>query len=131
MQDINNIKIVGIDNDRPPKIRKEAYIDLFFKLSEKAPLDWCEDFNTLSLRMNPAVKIAKNDGLCVEAWVRDMNDIAPQLEKIKQKILDCNEQYIEKARQKQLAMLAANSSGSSAANSKQLKLNEIVAALNF
>lgn len=130
MQDINNIKIVGIDIERPPKIRKEAYIDLFFKLSEKAPLDWCEDFNTLSMRMNPTFKIAKNDGICVEAWVRDMNDIAPQLKKIQQKILDCNELYIEKARQKQLAMLAANTDTSSA-NSKQLKLNEIVADLEF
>lgn len=130
MQDINNIKIVGIDNDRPPKMRKEAYIDLFFKLSEKAPLDWCDDFNTLGLRMNPAVKIAKNDGIYIEAWVRDMKDIAPQLEKIQQKILDCNEQYIEKDRQKKLAMLAANTD-TSGANSKQVELNQIVADLIF
>ncbi len=120
MQDINNIKIVGIDDERPPKMRKEAYVDLFFKLSEKAPLDWCEDFNTLSLRMNPAVKIARNGGVCVEAWVRDMQDIAPQLEKIKQKILDSNEQYIEKDRQKKLAILAANKDTSSA-NRKQVQ----------
>ena len=130
MQEINKIKIIGIDLERPPKIRKEAYIDLFFKLSEKAPLDWCEDFNTLSLRMSPTFKISKNDGLYIEAWVRDMKDIAPQLKKIQQKILDCNEQYIEKARQKQLAILAANTDTSSS-NSRQLELNEIIADLEF
>ncbi len=130
MQAINDIKIVSIDDERPPMIRKEAYIDLFFKLSTKAPLDWCEDFNVLGRQIEPGVKIEKNSGLYVEAWVKGMNDIAPHLESIKQNILDCNEQYIEKARQKQLALLAANA-GEVGKDSEQFKLNEIIADLKF
>jgi hypothetical protein len=130
MQNIDDIKIVSIDTDRPPIVRKEAYIDLFFKLSEKAPLDWCDDFNALGRQIDPGVKIDKNVGLCVDAWVKDMGQIAPHLEKIKLKILECNEQYIEKARQKQLALLAANTS-QVGTNSEQFKLNEIIADLKF
>ena len=130
MQTINDIKIVSIDEERPPMIRKEAYIDLYFKLSAKAPLDWCEDFNALGRQINPGVKIEKNVGLCIEAWVKDMNQIAPHLEKIKQNILDCNEQYIEKDRQKKLALLAANASAAGK-DSEQFKLNEIIADLKF
>jgi hypothetical protein len=130
MQAIDDIKIVSIDFERPPMIRKEAYIDLYFKLSGKAPMDWCEDFNILGRQIEPGVKIEKNDGLCVEAWVKDMNHIASHLEEIKQTILDCNEQYIEKARQKQLALLAANAS-EVGKDSDQFKLNEIIADLKF
>jgi hypothetical protein len=130
MQTINDIKIVSIDDERPPVIRKEAYIDLYFKLSGKAPMDWCEDFNALGRQITPGVKIEKNVGLCVEAWVKDMTQIAPHLEKIKQSILDCNEQYIEKARQKQAALLAANASAVGN-DSEQFKLNEIIADLKF
>jgi hypothetical protein len=130
MQTINDIKIVSIDDERPPVIRKEAYIDLYFKLSGKAPMDWCEDFNALGRQITPGVKIEKNVGLCVEAWVKDMSQIAPHLEKIKQSILDCNEQYIEKARQKQAALLAANASAVGN-DSEQFKLNEIIADLKF
>lgn len=130
MQNIDNIKIVSIDHEHPPIIRKEAYIDLFFILSEKAPLDWCEDFNALGRQIDPGVKIDKNVGLRIEAWVKDMSQIAPHLEKIKQKILDCNAQYIEKDRQKQLALLAAKTS-EVGTNSEQFKLNEIIADLKF
>lgn len=130
MQAIQEIKIVGIDDERPPKIRKEAYIDLFFSLAIKAPMDWCEDFNILGRQLDPGVKINKNSGICIEAWVRNMNDIIPHLEKIKQKIVDCNEQYIEKARQKKLALLAAKTSTSSK-DSEQFKLNQIIADLKF
>ena len=31
MEGISDIKIIGIDEKRPPKIRKEPYIDLVFK----------------------------------------------------------------------------------------------------
>ena len=44
MKNINDLKITGIDNARPPRIRKEPYIDLVFTLSEKANKEWCHDF---------------------------------------------------------------------------------------
>ena len=61
MDNILDIRIIGIDEKRPPIIRKEPYIDLFFKLSCKPPLDWCEDFNVLAKDLVPPVKIDEFD----------------------------------------------------------------------
>lgn len=47
MQGISDINIVGVDATRPPFIRKESYIDIFFELSHQAPKDWCKDLNSL------------------------------------------------------------------------------------
>jgi hypothetical protein len=44
MEGISDIRITGIDETRPPRIRKEPYIDLCFRLTHKAPVDWCHDF---------------------------------------------------------------------------------------
>ena len=93
MSDIKDIKVIGFDNDRPPRIRKEAYIDLYFQLSQKAPLDWCEDFNALGRRVNPSPKIDKNKGLHIETYVNNMNLIAQQLASVKKLLLECNQQY--------------------------------------
>lgn len=130
MNSISDIKIIGIDEDRPPRIRKEAYIDLFFKLSSKVPMDWCEDFNGLGRQISPSVKVDKNAGLFVDAYVNDMTQIQVQLEKIKKLIKACNEQYMEKIRQKNLALAASNAALEGKSN-KQDKLNQLVAELNF
>ncbi len=37
MEGISDIKIVSIDSKRPPVIRKQPYIALFFTLSHKGP----------------------------------------------------------------------------------------------
>lgn len=130
MSSINDIKIIGIDEERPPQVRKEAYIDLFFKLSQKTPTDWCEDLNKLGHQIEPPFKIDKNKGLVVETWIRDMTLIPQHLEKIKLKITECNEQYLEKLRQKALSLAAKNSS-SNGQDSKQGHLDLIVATLKF
>ena len=59
MTQFNEIKIIGIDTNRPPRIRKEAYIDLFYQLSEDAPEEWCEDFNGFGRHIKPLAKIEK------------------------------------------------------------------------
>jgi hypothetical protein len=51
----------------------------------------------------PPVKIDDNEGIFIDAYVRDMDNIALQLDKIKRKIVLCNEQYIEEIRQRELA----------------------------
>lgn len=130
MEGISDIRIVGIDESRPPLIRKEPYIDLFFKLSHKAPQDWCDDFNRLIKDLVPQVKIDKTEGLFINAYVRDMNHIPGHLEKIKQKISICNEQYIENIRLRELAAAAKNAA-LVAADGEQARLNAIVAALRF
>jgi hypothetical protein len=130
LEDISDIKIVGIDEKRPPRIRKEPYIDLFFRLSHQAPKKWCQDFNKLAKDLVPPVKIDDNVGIFIDAYVRDMDNIALHLDKIKRKIALCNEQYIEEIRQRELAehtrnVLLFGEEG------EQGKLNKIIAALRF
>jgi len=52
VEGISDLRITGIDERRPPMIRNVSYIDIYFKLSHKAPADWCKAFNTL-LRKHP------------------------------------------------------------------------------
>jgi hypothetical protein len=130
LQEISEIRIVGLDEKRPPRVRKEPYIDLFFKLSCQAPEDWCEDFNSLTAKLDPGIRIDKREGLFIDTYVRDMNHIATHLEKIKKKVSACNERYIEGIRQRALA--AAGRTGAlQGEGGEQGKLNTIIAALKF
>jgi hypothetical protein len=130
MSDIKEIRIIGFDNDRPPRVRKEAYIDLFFQLSQKAPLDWCEDFNALGRKANPSPKIDKNKGVHIESYVNNMNLIAQQLVAVKALLLECNQQYQQKIDEK-ARILAASNASLQGQEGEQLKLNQIVDALSF
>ena len=130
MKTLNDIQIIGIDDERPPMISKKNYIDLFFKLSIKPPLDWCDDFNTLGHKIEPAVKVDKNKINVVVTWVREMDLIPAHLEKIKKTIMLCNQQYMEKMKQKQLAAAQKNASVVGV-DGQQNKLNAIVTALKF
>lgn len=130
MNTITDIKIIGIDEQRPPMIRKEGYIDLYFKLSAKAPQDWCEDFNKLGLRIEPRTRINPATGLVIETYVRDANQIQEHLDKIKQQLKTCIGDYLEKERLKQLA-LAQRDAAHPGANAKQELLNAIIAGLRY
>ena len=130
MNAISDIRIISIDEERPPQIRKEAYIDVYFKLSMQAPEDWCDEFNALGRKINPAVKIEAKNGIIIEAWVKNMNDLPTHLEKIKLKVKECNELHKEKARLKALAM-AASVASKLGSGSQQSALNDIVAGLKF
>ena len=130
MSDIKDIKVIGFDNDRPPRVRKEAYIDLYFQLSQKAPLDWCEDFNALGRKVNPSPKIDKNKGLHIETYVNNMNLIAQQLASVKKLLLECNQQYQQKIDEK-ARILAASNASLQGQDGEQFKLNQIVEALSF
>ena len=57
MEGISDIKICGIDETRPPMIKKEPYIDLNFKLIHKAPKDWCNDFKDRELLQRAATDL--------------------------------------------------------------------------
>lgn len=130
MQDISDIKIVGFDEKRPPRVRKEPYIDLFFKLSRQAPEEWCDDFNLLTAKLDPAIKISKVEGLFIDTYVRDMNHIPGHLEKIKKKVVACNDQYMESIRQRKLAA-AGEINALSGEGGAQGQLNTIISALKF
>ena len=75
MTDVSKIKVIGTDENRPPMIRKENYIDLYFKLSIKAPKDWCEHFNKFGHQISPTAKIGPEEGTIISTYVHDMNQI--------------------------------------------------------
>jgi len=130
MEGISDIKIIGIDEKRPPVIRSKPYIDLFFKLSHQAPMDWCNDFNTMMSKHPGSPKIEKNEGLYIESWVRSPDLIVEYLELLKKNIVLCNDNYIERIEQ------AARSTESDSLSdvvddSPQGRLNKIIADLVF
>jgi hypothetical protein len=130
LNDVADIRLIGIDEKRPPRVRKEPYIDIFLKLSSMAPKAWCEDFNRIGKQLEPEVKINQKEGLFVEAWVRNMEDIPSHIEKIKLKVAACNLLYIETIRLKELADIAKNAALFSE-DGQQGRLNAIIAGLNF
>ena len=83
MTTTNEIRIIGFDPSRPPRIRKESYIDLYFALSAKAPTEWCEDFNIMGRRVNPSPKIDAAKGEFIASYVSNMDQIAPHLALLK------------------------------------------------
>ena len=130
MTAFEEIRISGIDETRPPKVRKESYIDLHFMLSRQVPEDWCEDFNVFGRRINPAAKIDKNSCLTIDTYVNDMDRIPLQLTELKEAVTECNRQYLEKLRQRELA-LAAEKTALEGEGGEQQRLNLIVSALEF
>ena len=130
MEGISDLKIIGIDDKRPPIIRKEPYIDIFFKLSHQAPIDWCNDFNALLRKHPTAPRIKEKEGLYIEGWVKKPDDIAPFLTLLKDKVEDCNRQYIER-----INLSASNANAANAAitqeSGEQGRLNKIIAMLDF
>ena len=130
MEGISDLRIIGIDERRPPIIRKAPYIDIFFKLSHKAPVDWCNALNSLLKKQPTAPKIKKDEGLYIEAWVRTPDEIVDFLSMLKARIAECNKHYIE---QIELAASNAGNAKNSLAkeDGEQGRLNSIIAALDF
>lgn len=130
MEGISDIRIAGIDEKRPPKIQKGPYIDLFFRLTHKAPADWCEGFNDLLAKYDTTPKIEMNEGLYIETWVRNAGEITAHVQLLKEKVAECNTLYIEKVE----ARIRDRDSGNAqlqAELGEQGRLNGIIAALDF
>jgi hypothetical protein len=130
MNGFDEIRISGVDDTRPPRLRKEGYIDLYFTLSRQVPDEWCEDFNAIGRRITPSAKIDKNSRLTIDTYVNDMERIAAQLAELKEAVEDCNRQYAEKLRQRELA-LASENAALQGEGGEQQRLNSIIAALEF
>ncbi|MCW9025464.1 MAG: hypothetical protein OQK73_12400 [Gammaproteobacteria bacterium] len=130
MEGISDLKIIGIDERRPPKIRKEPYIDIIFQLSHQAPADWCRDFNALLAKHPSTPKIKEKQGLYIEAWVRTPGDIVTFLDQLKDKVTECSREYIERVERS--IRNAGNSNASLAQEGgEQGRLNRIIAELNY
>ena len=130
MTSFNEIKIIGIDASRPPRVRKEAYIDLFYQLSEDAPVEWCEDFAGFGRELNPLAKVDQTKRGFINTYVNDMSVIPTHFEQLKQAVVDCNAQFLEKLRQREVA-LAKDNADLSEQGGQQFQLNEIIASLDF
>ena len=128
MSNINDIKIKGLDPNRRPCLKNKNYVDIIFELSQKAPKDWCADFNLLFSKDKHNAKIEPDEGLYVETWVRNINDIPKELEPIKQLILICNNNYIEQKYQEELAR---QQSESNKTNSRNDELEKILSSLSY
>jgi hypothetical protein len=130
MEGISDIRIIGIDELRPPRIRKEPYINLYFKLNHKAPTDWCNDFNRIVSKGKFTVKIEPAEGRYIETWVRKPDEIEEAFEKLKKAVTQCSQEYVE--RLKAEAEAAEKRSGKSDGDEgEQGRLNRIIAGLKF
>ncbi len=130
MTTFNEIKIIGIDANRPPRVRKEAYIDLFYQLSEDAPEEWSEDFDSFGRQVNPLAKVDKSNRGFINTYVNDMDLIPEHFKQLKQAVAACNAQYLEKLSQRAQA-LARDNADLREQGGEQFKLNEIIASLDF
>ena len=131
MEGITDIKIVGMDDNRPPRIGKEPYIDLFFRLSHKAPLEWCIGFNELLVKHEYTPKIKTNEGLFIEAWVRRPDEIAGLFQTIKEKVTECTAQYIENIAVNQRDAASNSALAQKEGDGEQGRLNKVIAGLDF
>lgn len=129
MEGISDIKIVGIDERRPPRIRKEPYIELYFRLSHKAPKDWCQNFNALLSKHYYAPKIKVEEGLFIETWVRKPEEIEGVLDLLKTNVTECIQQYIRKVEAQERAAMDPGSQGEE--SGEQGRLNRIIGGLNY
>jgi hypothetical protein len=130
MEGISDIRIMGIDETRPPRMRKEPYIDLVFKLTHKAPVDWCRDFVSSQIDMQYPAKIDTENCLFIETWVRTPEEIAGQLQTLKAMVTACNARYIENIRSSERDR-DGDSDRLQKEEGPQGQLNRIIAELDF
>ena len=74
MDKIENLKIKGIDKNRLPNLDNNKYIDVIYELTQKAPRNWCLDFNNCFSKERHKARIDPDKGLYIETWVRDMEE---------------------------------------------------------
>lgn len=130
MEGISDIRIAGIDEKRPPRVRKEPYIDLCFRLTHKAPVDWCRDFTDHQSKMDFPAKIDTKECLYIETWVRSLDEIVGHLQVLKKAVAQCNVRYIEKIQASERDRGGDNDELAGEAG-PQGQLNRIIAALDF
>lgn len=129
MEGISDIRISGIDETRPPRIRKEPYINLFFKLNHKAPAKWCDAFNSIVSKRKYPVKIEPDEGQFVETWVRKPDEIAALVDALKEAVTHTSEEYIARIKAENLS--AAEQTVDPENEGEQGRLNRILADLKF
>jgi hypothetical protein len=128
MEGISDIRIIGLDESRPPMITKSPYIDVYFKLSHKVPEDWCNRFNDLVARNTYKPRMDQEDRLYINTWVRKASEIPAMLAQLIEQVDRCNKKHIDAVMK---ARRAASSSPTGTVSPQQAELDEIVAGLSF
>ena len=129
MPTLSSYKIVGFDEDRPPKTESFPCIYLHFALDQQAPPDWCEELVKVVGKSKYPVKMDPEGGLFIDTWVREPEEIAAVLESLKLKVAECNSAYDEKVN---APIVQVSSSGEEVKLSpEQVHLNQIVGQLTF
>lgn len=131
MEGISDIKIIGIDDKRPPIIRKEPYIDVYFKLSHQAPVIWCKDFNAILSKHPSTPRINEKEGLYIDTWVRKPDEIIQLLDRLKETVVECTRLYIERVELSMRNSDDANALLTQQGSGEQGRLNRIIAELDF
>jgi hypothetical protein len=131
VEGISDIRIVGMDENRPPRLRKEPYIDLYFRLLHKAPVDWCVRFNDLFVNHEYGPKINADEGLIIETWVRSPDEIAGLFLTLKEKVSLCTTQYIEQIALSKRDTDSDNANLQKDGEGEQGRLNRVIAGLDF
>ncbi len=130
MMHLEDLKIIGMDSNRPPLIKNVPYIDLVFTLSEKASESWCKNFNALFSKDENKASINLKNSIYIESWVKTMDKIPGHLDMLKIKVNECNE--IHKLEQKAIAEATSNKNKSSKEEQgPQGQLNKIISQLDF
>lgn len=129
MHDVENLRITGLDPARPPRIRKEPYIDLYFTLEPVAPPRWCADFNDLATASGTTANINPKQGTIIETWVRKPEEIATRLSRLQSLIEQATKVFMARAEAEAAALQQAGIPLED--QGEQGRLNAIVAALDF
>jgi hypothetical protein len=130
MEGISDLKIEGIDENRAPSAKHAKYINLYFRLNHKAPEPWCSMFNDMMAKHPSKPKVIPAEGLYIETWVQNSEQIAPHLQLLKAAVKECSVQYIEKLERERRASSAQ--AGEKVENdSPQARLNRVIETLNF
>ena len=129
MEGISDIRICGMDEERPPKALKKPYIDLVFQLSHEAPKGWCETFNRLVAKREYKVAIDPEVGLFIETWVRRNDEIEKALNSLKTAVELCNAEFISELRAK--AGLKEDTGPVVVVSEEQVALDKLIKSLNF
>ena len=123
------LKVIGFDQERPPKIQRRPCIDLYFRLNEEAPEEWCKCFMNIIGKQTYSIKIDPEVSEFVETWVRKTAEIENSLETVKRLVAKGNQAYQEslEAKRKQAAVVLPDE----VISPEQLRLNDVVAGLVF
>lgn len=124
-----DLKIIGLDEARPPMLQTRPCIDLMFELDEIAPPDWCKEFQIGVGKQRYSFKIDPEEGQFIETWVREPGEIEKSLELAKELVARGNDLY--RALLKRQSGAPVEEDTVVTVTPEQKRLNDLVAKLNF